>query len=77
MNLDFSNREITSFVYDFDYKRQQWFTMRVESIPNPYSTSGLGNMFTFNELDQYGKQISSEDSLKQENHQSRPKQSDD
>lgn len=77
MNLDFSNREITSFVYDFDYKRQQWFTMRVESIPNPYSTSGLGNMFTFNELDQYGEQISPEESLKYENHQSRPKQSDD
>lgn len=77
MNLAFSTNRITQFVYDFDLRKQQWFTMNVKSFSNPYAASGLGNMFTLNELEQYGNQISSEESLKQKNHQSRPKQSDD
>lgn len=77
MKLEFSYDQITQYVYDIDPKKNRWIVEYGSSYTNPYAKKGLGSMFTLRELQEYGDEIGEKQTLKQENHQSRPQQSDD
>ena len=76
MNLRFYKDVIYQFIYDFNPTKKIWFTEEVKAYPNHYSGNAFGNTFTLKDLQSYGDKLGNKP-LKTENHQSRPKQSDD